>query len=95
MEKVNLDKSKTILVSWMYYFYQTRLIAFKRNYVIPILVIYPLSPSMEFDLKDEEENEDEDDIISKSTLTSAGGSTKTRLQSSSYREKAGHIAATS
>ena len=50
---------------------------------------------MEFDLKDEEENEDEDDIISKSTLTSAGGSTKTRLQSSSYREKAGHIAATS
>lgn len=49
---------------------------------------------MEFDLKDEEENEDEDDIINKSTLTSAGGSTKTRLQSS-YREKAGHIAATS
>ena len=50
---------------------------------------------MEFDLKDEEENDDEDDIISKSTLTSAGGSTKTRLQSSSYREKACHIAASS
>ena len=45
---------------------------------------------MEFDLKDEEDDDEEDEIIA-----ATGGSTKTRLQSSSYREKAGHIAATS
>ena len=45
---------------------------------------------MEFDLKDEEEDDEEDEII-----VATGGSTKTRLQSSSYREKAGHIAASS
>ena len=45
---------------------------------------------MEFDLKDEEEDDEEDEIIA-----ATGGSTKTRLQSSSYREKAGHIAASS
>lgn len=45
---------------------------------------------MEFDLKDEEDDDEEDEIIA-----ATGGSTKTRLQSSSYREKAGHIAASS
>ena len=48
---------------------------------------------MEFDLKDDEENEEEDEIINNTSITT--GSTKTRLQSSSYREKAGHIAASS
>ena len=63
-------------------------------YSVNFLVIYPLSPSMEFDLKEEEDIEDEDDTINKASLATSGGSTKTRLQSS-YREKAGHIAASS
>ena len=48
---------------------------------------------MEFDLKDDEEIEEDDEVINKTSITP--GSTKTRLQSSSYREKAGHIAASS
>ena len=56
-----------------------------------ISVMYPLSPSMEFDLQDDDEKEEDDDIISKKTI----GSTKTRLHTSSYKEKSGHITASS
>ena len=56
---------------------------------LSISVMFPLSPNMEFDLQDDEQ--DDDDIINKKTI----GSTKTRLQTSSYKEKSGHITASS
>jgi hypothetical protein len=46
---------------------------------------------MEFDLQDDDEKEEDDDIINKKTI----GSTKTRLHTSSYKEKSGHITASS
>ena len=54
-----------------------------------ISVMYPLSPSMEFDLQDDEK--EDDDIINKKSI----GSTKTRLHTSAYKEKSGHITASS
>lgn len=55
-------------------------------------VMYPLSPSLELDLEDEEKEEEEDSMVNKNSIASTK---TTRLQSSAYREKSGHIAASS
>lgn len=54
--------------------------------------MYPLSPSLELDLEDEEKEEEEDSMVNKNSIASTK---TTRLQSSAYREKSGHIAASS